>query len=356
MKFSLRYFFISTILLLIFINKFVRKCHGEPKVMIGSTRIEGIHMVTRNNRNISGFMGIPYAEPPIGLLRFSNPILKDLSGSYLSANKEGSACTQMTRHGEKKVIGNEDCLFLNVYTPLKSFSGGESLLPVMMLIHGSAFLVGSGSNESLGPNYLLDKNIVYVSINYRLDIFGFLSTGDNVALGNFGIKDQLVALQWIQKYIRHFGGDPNQVTLIGYSTGADSVNHHIFSNLTKDYFHRYIMQSGCSFTARSYNTAEKSAKIAKNAAEYFNCSTENSNLLVDCLRAIDNKILVNNSDIFPKIRNIFHSTWSPTIEPKVPGAYITENPFHILMGKKYRHLPGISGIVPDEGLNWIAYS
>lgn len=101
-----------------------------------------------------------------------------------------------------------------------------------MLIHGSAFLIGSGSKETLAPDYLLDKNIVFVSINYRLDIFGFLSTGDNVALGNFGIKDQLVALQWIQKYIRHFGGDPNQVTLIGYSTGADSVNHHIFSNIT----------------------------------------------------------------------------------------------------------------------------
>lgn len=70
MKFSLRFIFISTIFSLIFINKFIRKCHGEPKVMIGNTRVEGIHMLTRNNRNISGFMGIPYAEPPIGLLRF----------------------------------------------------------------------------------------------------------------------------------------------------------------------------------------------------------------------------------------------------------------------------------------------
>lgn len=114
------------------------------------------------------------------------------------------------------------------------------------------------------------------------------------------------------------------------------------------------MQSGCPFTARSYNTAEKSAKIAKNAAEYFNCSTENSKLLVDCLRTVDYKILVNNSYIFPMIRNIFHSTWSPTIEPKVPGAYIMENPFQVLKEKKYRNLPGISGIVPDEGLTWIA--
>lgn len=103
----------------------------------------------------------------------------------------------------------------------------------MVLIHGSAYLHESSDVATLGPGYLLDKNIVYVSLNYRLGIFGFLTTGDREALGNFGLKDQVVALQWVQKYIQNFGGDPKQVTLFGFSTGADSVNYHTFSKTTK---------------------------------------------------------------------------------------------------------------------------
>lgn len=120
------------------------------------------------------------------------------------------------------------------------------------------------------------------------------------------------------------------------------------------YFHRYIMQSGCPFSMRSYRSGKKSAEIAKSVAEYFNCSNEDSQLIVNCLRDIDYKKLINNSFIFPRIGNILHSTWLPTIEPNVTGAYIIENPFYIMKEKKFKNLSGISGIVTDEGLTWIA--
>ena len=110
------------------------------------------------------------------------------------------------------------------------------LLPVMVWIHGGAFHVGTGDYSVYGPNYLLDKDIILVSINYRLGALGFLSTGDAVAPGNFGLKDQVVALKWVQKNIEFFGGNPNRVTIFGGSAGGSSVNFHALSNASNGNF------------------------------------------------------------------------------------------------------------------------
>ena len=104
------------------------------------------------------------------------------------------------------------------------------LLPVMVWIHGGAFMSQSSNSTFFNPGFLLDKNIILVTMNYRLGILGFLSTGDETAPGNFGMKDQVLALKWVQKNIRYFGGDPNQVTLFGESAGAASVSFHAFSD------------------------------------------------------------------------------------------------------------------------------
>ena len=102
----------------------------------------------------------------------------------------------------------------------------------MVWIHGGGFFMGSGGPSHFGANYLLDKDIVLVSGNYRLGILGFLSTGDSVAPGNFGLKDQLFALKWVQKNIQFFGGDPKKVTIFGSSAGGASVNYHAISDVS----------------------------------------------------------------------------------------------------------------------------
>lgn len=107
------------------------------------------------------------------------------------------------------------------------------MLPVMVYIHGGAFVRGDATSSSAGPTYILDYDVVLVSIQYRLGVLGFLSTGDKFASGNFGLKDQALALRWIQQYISYFGGDPVSVTLFGESAGGVSVNFHVLSTVTK---------------------------------------------------------------------------------------------------------------------------
>lgn len=106
----------------------------------------------------------------------------------------------------------------------------------MVFIHGGGFHVGSGDYSVYGPNYLLDKDVILVTINYRLGALGFLSTGDAVVPGNFGLKDQVVALKWVQKNIKFFGGNHNRVTIFGGSAGGSSVNFHALSDASNGNF------------------------------------------------------------------------------------------------------------------------
>lgn len=128
---------------------------------------------------------------------------------------------------------SENCLFINVYTP-QIPTDRHQPLPVIIYIHPGAFVSGSGSSEFYaGPEYLLEHDVVMVAINYRLGALGFLSTGDTHSSGNYGLKDQVMALEWVRDYIGNFGGDPNLVTLLGYSAGAISVTLHMISPMSK---------------------------------------------------------------------------------------------------------------------------
>lgn len=131
---------------------------------------------------------------------------------------------------------SEDCLVLNVYTRWlpKTKSERRRLLPVMVYIYPSAFISWSGQSKNYaGPQYLLDREIVLVTFNYRLGAFGFLATGSKHSPGNYGLKDQIVVLKWVRDYIANFGGDPNLVTIIGQSAGAISATLHMVSPMAK---------------------------------------------------------------------------------------------------------------------------
>ncbi len=197
--------------------------------------------------------GIPYAEPPIDSLRFRKPVPKTFKfPTILEAFRFGSACIQpptleITLPGDLK---SEDCLFLNIFTPTLNSSAN---LPVMFYIPGGAFLWGAGSeiqisSGSLKNSYdgsqLAIRDVVVITINYRLGVFGFLYGNSSEAPGNMGFWDQAMALNWTKQNVRAFGGNPNNITLFGQSAGSMSISNHIVSNVTRNLFQRAIMQSG----------------------------------------------------------------------------------------------------------------
>ncbi|XP_058803727.1 esterase FE4-like isoform X2 [Phymastichus coffea] len=186
------------------------------------------------------FLGIPYAKPPIDNLRFKDPEAIDNWTGIKSATEYGNPCAQDDSVGV--FYGSEDCLYLNVC--VRSLKNVNELKPVMVWIHGGGYLQGCGDDKYYGPDYLLRKDIVFVSFNYRLGIFGFLNLDHEIVAGNMGIKDQIMALRWVQANISKFGGDPNNVTVFGESSGATSVQILCLCPQSKDLFHKAILQSG----------------------------------------------------------------------------------------------------------------
>ncbi|XP_011704228.1 PREDICTED: cholinesterase-like [Wasmannia auropunctata] len=173
------------------------------------------------------FRGIPYAKPPIGKLRFKDPLPPEKWSGGRDASKYGNVAVQFDLL-KREVIGDEDCLYLNVYT-----LDIVKKRPVMVWIHGGGFSLGSGDASIYGPDYIVQKDVVLVTLNYRLGVLGFLNLYDKVATGNQGMKDVIMALQWVQKNISQFGGDPKNVTIFGESAGGAIVHFLTLSPLAK---------------------------------------------------------------------------------------------------------------------------
>ncbi|KAL6419962.1 hypothetical protein ACFW04_011043 [Cataglyphis niger] len=186
--------------------------------------------------NYIAFRGIPYAKPPVGKLRFKDPVPPEPWSGSRDSSKHGNIAVQkdpITR----EMIGDEDCLYLNVYTAdIESWRKR----PVMVWIHGGAFSTGSGDATIYGPDYIVRKDVVLVTLNYRLGVLGFLNLNDKVATGNQGMKDVVMALQWVQKNISKFTGDPGNVTIFGESAGGAIVHYLTLSPLSKGIHYRFI--------------------------------------------------------------------------------------------------------------------
>lgn len=204
------------------------------------------------------FRGIRYAKPPVRELRFAPPQPVEKPTGIVVADKFGSACPQYkSAFGPESL--EEDCLFLNVYVP----KAGEGPFPVMVWIHGGAFVAGSGGPE-YDPSRLVAQGVVVVTINYRLGPLGFLAHRDltneqDGGSGNYGLMDQQLALRWVQDNISTFGGDPNNVTIFGESAGGLSVLSHVVSPKAQGLFQRAIVQSG------SYDAISRTLAAAEQA-------------------------------------------------------------------------------------------
>jgi para-nitrobenzyl esterase len=214
---------------------------------------------TSDDQAVKIFMGVPFAAPPVGDLRWKAPqSVSSWQGIRACVNPPASAmqappkpfmCWSKEFMAPESPL-SEDCLYLNVWTTAKSV---QDKLPVMVWIHGGAFTGGSGTVPLYNGEAMSRKGVVFVTINYRLGIFGFLAhpelsaESDLKVSGNYGILDQIAALKWVKENITSFGGDPNNVTIAGQSAGSFSVNMLVVSPKAKGLFHKAIAQSGGMF-------------------------------------------------------------------------------------------------------------
>ncbi len=210
------------------------------------------------------FKGIPFAEPPLGELRWKPPATVRAWSGVRDAVQFAGTCAQNPMWGWPKVV-NEDCLYLNVWTPVWP---AAALKPVMVWIHGGGNVAGSGNENG---EAFTQHGVVLVSFNYRVGIFGFLAHPEltaespNHASGNYGLMDQIAALKWVQENIKKFGGDPANVTIFGESAGAMHVNLLMASPMAKGLFRRVIAESGSILLSGG---APPLAKAEQNGVEF----------------------------------------------------------------------------------------
>ncbi|XP_049774578.1 esterase FE4-like isoform X2 [Schistocerca cancellata] len=314
-------------------------------VDIDAGTLRGSIRSTYTNKPMYSFEGIPYAEPPVDNLRFQLPVSKTAWSGVRDALQPGAPCPQFYSN---EVIGNEDCLFLNVYSPVLGTTN-ETLKNVMVWIHGGCFR--EGRSDTATPHYFVDNDIVFVSINYRLGLLGFLSTGDDVVPGNMGLKDQTEALRWVQRNIAAFGGDPDKVTIFGESAGGASIHYHILSPLSKGLYKNAVAMSGTALSpwAFSRNATDRTVRFA----EYLGHPVKNSSDLVEFFKTINSSTLVvniNNALSEEDRLSLFTCVWAPSVEPEHESAFLTEEPWKLVAEGRYNLVPYMSGVTDLEQL------
>lgn len=299
------------------------------------------------------FHNIPYARPPIGQFRFRDPQPLDRWIGVRDASEPGNVCHQFDRlrPGVAKIIGSDDCLTLNVYT--KNLTP-DSPLPVMVYIHGGRFANGNGGPPFHNPDYLIEHDVVVVSINYRLAAFGFLSFKDpSIGIpGNAGLKDQTMALKWVKENIVNFGGDPNSVTLFGESAGGCSVHLHLLSPMSEGLFHRAILMSGTAMSYRSLGKPNIFALRLARAVGYMGSEDEKS--VFEYLQQTDpEKLVAAELTLYndEERLQIWMNPFAPTVEPyKSEQTFLLDTPVELAKTAWGQNVDIIIGGLSEEGL------
>ncbi|XP_055533358.1 juvenile hormone esterase-like [Wyeomyia smithii] len=344
---------LGPILLVCSVTSDILRPNGPRTCLAESGCLQGRYFTSPNGTQYEAYLGVPYARPPVGELRFKNPQpVEPWTGNY-NATFERAKCVQKNDlEPNASVEGSEDCLYMNVYKPQLS-KNPDKPLAVLVYIHGGGYFAGSASQGEFGPDRFMDTGeVIVVVMQYRLGVFGFLSTGDEFASGNFGLKDQNAVLRWVQKNIAQFGGDPTLVTLFGQSAGGSSVQMHMMSPLSKGLFSRAVIMSGSAlgFWHRPVENPLKMAQEQAAAVGIDSPSAMSSEELVQALRQVDALELGRSIDKL-KFWHIYPLVfWRPVVEKYVDSAtFISEDPRTLWANGAYHQIPWRIGYVPNEG-------
>ncbi|KAF2902746.1 hypothetical protein ILUMI_03436 [Ignelater luminosus] len=329
--------------------------------------------VKRSGANSSiefyAFKGVPYAQPPLGKLRFQEPIPPEKWTGIKNTTRPSDRCVQINDNfNGEGVVGTEDCLYLEVFEPITvnmlftyfafltikfyySLDILETTMDLCQLWYG--FTVAHSYLEHQmqpAPITLWKKPVVIVTVQYRVNVFGFLSTKDKYAEGNAGLKDQLFALKWVKQNIRNFGGDPNKVTIFGESAGGASVLYHILSPRSRGYFHNAISQSGSSLDiwAHRRNSREMCLRLARG----LGIKTNDTREIIERLQTVDYETLqvaAFNKSIVGWYTPYYAQPFAPSIESESETAFLTQSMYELLEKGNYSKVPYMSGFNTEEG-------
>ncbi|XP_045194483.2 cAMP-regulated D2 protein-like [Mercenaria mercenaria] len=295
------------------------------------------------------FLGVPYAAPPVGEMRWRPPEHPSPWSGILDATAVKAGCYQLACASMNPPIlcpkqVSEDCLYLNIWTPVNA--SAESRLPVMVFIHGGNFVhLSGGSLLFRGEDFVSKGQVILVNVDYRLGAFGFLVTGDKAedAKGNYGIKDQRMALQWVQENIKTFGGDPTKVTLFGQSAGAQSTAIHLSNGKANGLFRNAIVESA-PFDIR-YKTKEEVLLLGDFIAEFVNCTGAD----ITCLRtrsAAD--IALAEHEVRSVITSPFLLELFEPIGPWIDGDEVKMEPIDSAHKGQFQNIPILMGTLSEE--------
>ncbi|XP_056625089.1 neuroligin-3a isoform X2 [Triplophysa dalaica] len=309
---------------------------------------------------VDQYLGVPYAAPPVGEKRFLPPEPPSSWSGIKNATHFAPVCPQNIHNAVPEIMmpiwftfnldivatyiqdQNEDCLYLNIYVPTEDDIRDTGAKPVMVYIHGGSYMEGTGNmiDGSVLASY---GNVIVITLNFRVGVLGFLSTGDQAAKGNYGLLDQIQALRWISENIGYFGGDSNRITVFGSGIGASCVSLLTLSHHSEGLFHRAIIQSGSALSSWAVNY--QPVKYTRLLAEKVGCNVLDTLDMVDCLRKKSARELVEQ-DIQPAR---YHVAFGPVID----GDVIPDDPEILMEQGEFLNYDIMLGVNQGEGLRFV---
>ncbi|XP_015263440.1 PREDICTED: cholinesterase-like [Gekko japonicus] len=327
----------------------------ETVVVTGSGPVRGKHLPA-GSRNITAYLGIPYAEPPVGKLRFQKPVPHTPWSHILEATNFGNSCPQVVISGTPDATifnantpHSEDCLFLNVWVPHPLPSTPAA---VLVWIHGGGFFVGTASLVIYDGAFLAaTENVVVVSMNYRLGSLGFFSLPP-AAPANVGLFDQQLALKWVKENAAAFKGDPTRITIFGESTGGVSVSYHLLSPGSQSLFDRAVVQSGTAIAPWAWVSPEEAKRRALALAKLMGCTEGEDGAIVSCLQQKKAEEFPIPTLLVVDPKTVLNLPFVPTTD----GDFLPDDPQKLVESRCFQSKPIMIGTTSDEGSVFIYYA
>uniref|UniRef100_V5I8T2 Carboxylic ester hydrolase n=1 Tax=Anoplophora glabripennis TaxID=217634 RepID=V5I8T2_ANOGL len=325
---------------------------NEFLVSLPNGPVRGRKEVSARGATFYAFQQIPFAKPPVGKLRFQAPEPAESWEGVLDGTVSNKICYQWTSN--ENAVLTEDCLYVNVYTPVEPSMGAS--LPVIVYIHGGGFVSGDALFTTRGPHYFMEYGVVVVTVNYRVGPFGFLSTGDRIIPGNYGLKDQNLGLKWVQDNVKYFGGNPDEVTIFGGSAGGASVTYHMLSAQSKGLFRGAISSSGSALCPWSYQRNHKSMAYQMAAVIDPSLSPNaTSEELLQLFQEATTEQIAEASSIFQESvgrTQIVQGFWfTPVVDPDHEGAFLTRRMYDAIADGSVSQVPMLMGLMSEEQLS-----